>query len=1172
MTKIAIFYHIYQYGDWENVFKEQFEKLKSSGLLDAASFVYFGISGEEPISLSKEDYDKIEVVQRFDGDDRKRGEAPTVHALYDFCLNKTENWNVLYLHTKGVTWSTNLKKKVCITSDDELEIVLSDVNNPKHKLLHTDFYKNIIKWRNYLEFFLIEKWRKSVDLLNVPSFLTQDGTHQTYDTVGTEWLSHFAVNELGSKHAQGMLHNLGHYSGNMWWANSTYIKRLSWNFVDDTSYFFDGKIEGTRFLSEAWIGTGKPTYYNYYNSNRDPYLDPIEDYEYKDKFMFNNKNVVQDVLSVDTNSGDMTKIAIFYHVYQYGEWESVFKEQIDKLKKSGLFDEPNFIHIGVNGEEMLPLSKEDYERIDVIQRIYGEDKIQGEVPTMRALYDFCKSKQEKYNVLFLHAKGVTWSKNEKKRVYYSSIEDLQNIWADINNPRHKLTKIDNYANIVKWRNYMEFFLIEKWRTCVRKLNVPSLLTIEGTMQTFDTAGTEWTPYFYIQEDENSPKHENYEIGYYSGGMWWANSTYIKQLNWDFITTNDDLYKGKKEGRRFLCEAWIGTAKPIYYNFHNSNKDLYIDSIEEYEYRNRFMLNNKNTATNGRICMVSMFKNEAAGIGRMLESVTPYIDFWVLQDNGSTDGTPKIVEEWAKKYNIPGFMYKCEEGWVGYGWNRDHVLQKALKATHNCDWIMKMDCDEALEIDDDFNWNELNNHSVHALSVYAKAPGCQYFRTWVWRSDLPWRINHDPAHETVYLENEYGHNYNFNNLGLGFKMLAGGAASGALTGESHQNPAKYALDALKLEEKLIRENSMLENMYHFFYIGKSYEDAMPNVLPLGQVHNEEMARRTIFYSLEWLDKKNPGFKQTHSYSGAVCEMGYYLCNVIGRAYRLLGEHYKAIEWFEKTEQFCPEKNDHLVNLAEIYWELTNYKKMLEITTRLMQPERTNPFPRLTFAISTNYYHDTGNHVQLLHNTALELNDREKFIPMGSIFEIGKKPRKKLWVVDNFYEDPHGVRKFALEQQFHNDLRFYKGQRTDLVYHTPQIMQRFEEIMGVKIRNFPGQGTMNGVFQFCTPEDMLVHHHDAQTWAAMVFLTPDAPFETGTSFYRHKETGITLAEQPNSDKYSMHGFYDRTKFELIDQIGNVFNRLVIFDARCLHSATQYFGTKKEDARLFHIFFFD
>jgi len=39
----------------------------------------------------------------------------------------------------------------------------------------------------------------------------------------------------------------------------------------------------------------------------------------------------------------------------------------------------------------------------------------------------------------------------------------------------------------------------------------------------------------------------------------------------------------------------------------------------------------------------MFKNEAETVLRMLESCYKYIDYWVIQDNGSTDGTQDLVQ-------------------------------------------------------------------------------------------------------------------------------------------------------------------------------------------------------------------------------------------------------------------------------------------------------------------------------------------------------------------------------------------------------------------------------------------------------------------------------------------------------------------------------------------------
>lgn len=49
-------------------------------------------------------------------------------------------------------------------------------------------------------------------------------------------------------------------------------------------------------------------------------------------------------------------------------------------------------------------------------------------------------------------------------------------------------------------------------------------------------------------------------------------------------------------------------------------------------------------------------------------------------------------------------------------------------------------------------------------------------------------------------------------------------------------------------------------------------------------------------------------------------------------------------------------------------------------------------------------------------------------------------------------------------------------------------------------------------------------------------------------------------------------DPTPWEPVDVAGNVYNRLVIFDASNIHAASQYFGTKKENCRMWQMFFFD
>ena len=52
----------------------------------------------------------------------------------------------------------------------------------------------------------------------------------------------------------------------------------------------------------------------------------------------------------------------------------------------------------------------------------------------------------------------------------------------------------------------------------------------------------------------------------------------------------------------------------------------------------------------------MVANEAKTILRMLESCYVYVDYWVIQDNGSVDGTQDLIRNFMKEKQIPGFLY------------------------------------------------------------------------------------------------------------------------------------------------------------------------------------------------------------------------------------------------------------------------------------------------------------------------------------------------------------------------------------------------------------------------------------------------------------------------------------------------------------------------------------
>ncbi len=192
--------------------------------------------------------------------------------------------------------------------------------------------------------------------------------------------------------------------------------------------------------------------------------------------------------------------------------------------------------------------------------------------------------------------------------------------------------------------------------------------------------------------------------------------------------------------------------------------------------------------------------------------------------------------------------------------------------------------------------------------------------------------------------------------------------------------------------------------------------------------------------------------------------------------------------------------------------------------------------------------------------------------GNLFQLNSYA-KRLFIVDNFYSNPDEVRKFALQQEFKADLRWYKGLRTIEVFRPSEIKSSFEKILGQPIQNWDYYGS-NGVFQITTAEDPQVYHYDTQKWAAMIYLNPDAPLQSGTRLHSSKINGVRSSIEPTElvNQTFSGGFYDSTKFNLVDSAGNVYNRLVIMDANCIHSAGPYFGNSPETGRLTHLFFFD
>ena len=197
---------------------------------------------------------------------------------------------------------------------------------------------------------------------------------------------------------------------------------------------------------------------------------------------------------------------------------------------------------------------------------------------------------------------------------------------------------------------------------------------------------------------------------------------------------------------------------------------------------------------------------------------------------------------------------------------------------------------------------------------------------------------------------------------------------------------------------------------------------------------------------------------------------------------------------------------------------------------------------------------------------------------------------LKVVDGFYPSPDKIRQRALTMDYFEPATF-TGWRT-LAYQPRGISDLIETRFRVEIDYWVDELTdinaSNGVFFSAfakgpRAERVGVHFDRPMSWLTLViYLTPDAPFDAGTSLWRHRKTGLTskpikrdaILRGTTVDELDRRLDRDRSilnRWEEIDRIGNVYNRAAMFCGGFFHSATRHFGSNRHNGRLYQSFHF-
>lgn len=213
-----------------------------------------------------------------------------------------------------------------------------------------------------------------------------------------------------------------------------------------------------------------------------------------------------------------------------------------------------------------------------------------------------------------------------------------------------------------------------------------------------------------------------------------------------------------------------------------------------------------------ICLVMIVRNESEVIKRCIDSVKDYIDYWVICDTGSNDGTQEIIRKTMDEYGIPGELHETK--WKDFGSNRTESLELSKG---KCDYRLVIDADDFLVINDDNN--PFENLTDDSYKIKIQLGQIAYFRNQIFKSDQDWKyigVLHEFPEGPKDVETKEGFIENA-------VMIA--SVSGDKRDElKGQN--KYHNDALVFEKELVSNKDLepgLRARYQF-YLGQSYRDA------------------------------------------------------------------------------------------------------------------------------------------------------------------------------------------------------------------------------------------------------------------------------------------------------------------------------------------------------------
>jgi glycosyltransferase involved in cell wall biosynthesis len=201
-----------------------------------------------------------------------------------------------------------------------------------------------------------------------------------------------------------------------------------------------------------------------------------------------------------------------------------------------------------------------------------------------------------------------------------------------------------------------------------------------------------------------------------------------------------------------------------------------------------------------ICLNMIVKNESSVIRRCLDSIKHLIDYWIIVDTGSTDGTQKIIKEHLK--DIPGELH--EHPWVNFGHNRN----EALKLTKGkADYALFIDADDILVFSEEFCLPDLEDDAYLIVQKESyKSTFREHSTFFLIRTDLDYHWK-GVLHEGLFTKTERK-----------MVLLKGVYNKYINDGSRSKDPKKIEKD-IKVLKKGIRDEP--NNPRYRFYLARTY---------------------------------------------------------------------------------------------------------------------------------------------------------------------------------------------------------------------------------------------------------------------------------------------------------------------------------------------------------------